>query len=118
MEIHKEFGFESAHRLPNLPPEHKCSRMHGHSFRARVHVTGEPDPTLGWVMDFADIKAACEPVREQLDHRVLNEVAGLENPTSEVIARWIWDRLVGELPGLSAVEVSETCTSGCTYRGN
>ncbi len=118
MEIHKEFGFESAHRLPNLPPEHKCSRMHGHSFRARVHVAGEPDPVTGWVMDFAEIKRICEPIRDQLDHRVLNEVAGLENPTSELIARWIWDRLSGELPGLSAVEVAETCTSGCIYRGD
>lgn len=117
MEIYKEFGFESAHRLPNLPPEHKCSRLHGHSFRARIHVQGEPDPITGWVMDFAEIAANCEPVRLELDHRLLNDVPGLENPTSEVLARWIWNRLAPNLAGLCLVEVSETCTSGCLYRG-
>lgn len=118
MEIYKEFGFESAHRLPNLPPEHKCSRLHGHSFRARIHVRGEPDPTTGWVMDFAEIAGHCEPVRRELDHRLLNDIPGLENPTSEVLARWIWNRLAGDLAGLCLVEVSETCTSGCLYRGD
>ena len=115
MEIYKEFGFESAHRLPNLPENHKCSRMHGHSFRARVFVGGEVGEESGWVMDFADISAVCDPVRDELDHRVLNEIEGLENPTSEVLARWIFRRLRGDLEGLSAVEVSETCSSGCRY---
>ena len=117
MEIYKEFGFESAHRLPNLPEDHKCSRLHGHSFRVRVHVEGELGAETGWVMDFADIAAACAPVRDALDHRYLNEIEGLENPTSEVLARWIWERLEPLLAGLSMVEVRETCTSGCRYRG-
>jgi 6-pyruvoyltetrahydropterin/6-carboxytetrahydropterin synthase len=117
MEIWKEFTFEAAHRLPNVPPEHKCARLHGHSFRCRVHVTGGVDPKLGWVVDFAEIKTAFEPLHRVLDHNFLNEVEGLSNPTSENLARWIWRKLHATLPGLSLVVVSETCTSGCMYRG-
>lgn len=116
MEIFKEFRFEAAHRLPNVAPEHRCYRMHGHSYRVVVHVQGPLDPKLGWVIDFADIQTAFEPLRVQLDHQVLNEVDGLANPTSEILARWIWERLTG-LQGLSAVVVWETSTSGCVYRG-
>ena len=112
-----EFGFESAHRLPHVPEGHKCARLHGHSFRVEIHVRGALDPDAGWVMDFADVRAAVEPVRVELDHRYLNELPGLENPTSEVLATWIWDRLVGPLPSLSRVTVRETCTSGVTYEG-
>lgn len=116
MEIFKEFTFEAAHLLPYVPAGHKCGRLHGHSYRVEVNVVGTVDPQAGWVMDFADVKAAFAPLYDQLDHRYLNEVAGLENPTSENVARWIWDCLVGVLP-LSAVTVRETCTSGCVYRG-
>ena len=112
-----EFGFESAHALPNVPPGHKCRRMHGHSFRAEVRVSGEVDPKLGWFVDYAVVKEAVEPVREQLDHRTLNDVAGLENPTSELLAKWIWDRVKPKLPGLTCVTVRETCTNRCEYRG-
>jgi 6-pyruvoyltetrahydropterin/6-carboxytetrahydropterin synthase len=115
--IFTELAFESAHRLPNVPADHKCARLHGHSFRAEIHVTGPLDPTLGWVMDFADVRAAAEPLRLALDHRYLNEIEGLENPTSEVIAAWIWDRLAPALPGLARVVVRETCTSGASYDG-
>jgi 6-pyruvoyltetrahydropterin/6-carboxytetrahydropterin synthase len=118
VEIFKEFGFEAAHRLPNVPADHKCARLHGHSFRVEVHVRGPVDPELGWVIDFADIKAAFRPVHEALDHRYLNEVGGLENPTSENLARWIWRRLRPSLPGLAKVVVRETCTSGCGYLGD
>jgi 6-pyruvoyltetrahydropterin/6-carboxytetrahydropterin synthase len=117
MEIYKEFGFEAAHRLPNVPEGHKCARLHGHSFRVMVHVEGEPGTDTGWVMDFAELSDAFAPLHEQLDHRYLNEVEGLENPTSELLAQWIWDRLVGVLPGLSQVVVRETCTAGAIYRG-
>ena len=116
MEIFKEFTFEAAHRLPNVPADHKCARLHGHSFQVRVTVGGDVDPALGWVMDFAQIKAACREVHDELDHRYLNEISGLDNPTSEVIAIWIWKRLAGRLP-LTAVQVRETCTTGCVYRG-
>ncbi|GLW05873.1 6-carboxy-5,6,7,8-tetrahydropterin synthase [Microtetraspora sp. NBRC 13810] len=116
IEIFREFTFEAAHRLPNVPAGHKCARLHGHSFRVEVHVAGTVDPVAGWVMDFADLKAAFQPLYDQLDHHYLNEVDGLDNPTSENLARWIWDRLAGKLP-LSAVQVRETCTSGCVYRG-
>jgi 6-pyruvoyltetrahydropterin/6-carboxytetrahydropterin synthase len=117
MEIWKEFGFEAAHLLPNVPDGHKCKRLHGHSYRVRIVVEGEVDPKLGWVIDFADIATAFEPIRKQLDHYYLNEIEGLENPTSEELARWIWKRIEGALPMLSRVEVSETCTSACVYRG-
>jgi 6-pyruvoyltetrahydropterin/6-carboxytetrahydropterin synthase len=117
MEIFKEFGFEAAHRLPHVPEGHKCARLHGHSFRVEVHVRGEVDPELGWVMDFAEIKDACEPIIDRLDHYYLNEIEGLENPTSEVIARWIWARVKPVLPSLDRIVVRETCTSGCAYAG-
>lgn len=117
MEIFKEFTFEAAHRLPNVPEGHKCARLHGHSFRVRVWVSGEVDGRLGWVMDFADVKAAAKPVIALLDHYYLNEIEGLENPTSENVARWIWARLKPALAGLSRVEVQETCTAGCSYTG-
>jgi 6-pyruvoyltetrahydropterin/6-carboxytetrahydropterin synthase len=116
-EIFREFSFEAAHRLPNLPPEHKCTRLHGHSYRVVVTVRGDVDPELGWVMDFGDIKKAWEPLDALLDHHYLNEVPGLENPTSENLAAWIWEILSPTLPGLVSVGVRETCTSGCTYRG-
>jgi len=117
MEIFKEFTFEAAHRLPNVSAGHKCARLHGHSFRVEIHVTGALEPHLGWVLDFGDIKEAFKPLHDQLDHHYLNDVAGLENPTSEVLARWIWQRMRGAVPGLSMVLVRETCTSGCVYRG-
>ena len=117
MDIYKEFTFEAAHRLPNVPAGHKCARLHGHSFTVRLTVRGPLDPSLGWVMDFGDLKAAFRPVYDELDHNYLNDLPGLENPTSEVLARWIWQRLVGRLPQLAAVEIRETCTSGCVYRG-
>jgi 6-pyruvoyltetrahydropterin/6-carboxytetrahydropterin synthase len=116
MEIFKEFTFEAAHRLPNVPIGHKCARLHGHSYRVEIHVAGEVGEHSGWVMDFQDVKDAFAPLYEQLDHRYLNEVEGLENPTSEVLARWIWERLADALT-LSQVLVRETCTSGCVYRG-
>ncbi|GLC23612.1 6-carboxytetrahydropterin synthase QueD [Roseisolibacter agri] len=117
MEIWREFTFEAAHRLPHVPDGHKCARLHGHSFRVELHVRGPLDPTLGWVMDFADLKAAWKPLDDALDHRYLNEIPGLENPTSEVLARWLWARLAPVVPGLSEIVVRETCTSGCRYRG-
>jgi 6-pyruvoyltetrahydropterin/6-carboxytetrahydropterin synthase len=117
MEIYKEFSIEAAHWLPNVPEGHKCRRMHGHSFRIEVWVEGAVDEHLGWVMDFAEIKQAFNGIEEALDHRCLNEIEGLENPTSENLARWIWARLRPLLPGLSRVVVRETCTSGCSYTG-
>ena len=117
MEIYKEFHFEAAHRLPNVPEGHKCARLHGHSFQVRLVVEGDPPEPAGWVMDFAELKARFKPIYEQLDHHYLNDIPGLENPTSENIARWIWDRLKPSLPLLSQVEIRETCTSGCIYRG-
>ena len=117
MEIYRDFRIEAAHRLTGVPPEHKCARLHGHSFRIRISVEGSVDEKSGWVMDFARLKECFTPLFEQLDHRYLNEVPGLENPTSENLARWIWERLKPSLPDLSKVEVQETCTSGCIYRG-
>ena len=117
MRIYKQFQIEAAHLLPNLPPEHKCRRLHGHSFTIGVHVAGTLDVKLGWVMDFADISKVVQPVLDRIDHRYLNDIAGLENPTSENLARWIWSELKGVLPNLVAVHVNETCNSGCIYEG-
>ena len=117
-EIFKEFGFEAAHQLRNLPAEHKCARLHGHSFKVEVHVRGPIDDHTGWVIDFADITAAWEPIGALLDHRYLNEIPGLEtSPTSENLAIWIWEQIAPTLPLLSKIVVRETCTSGCTYSG-
>lgn len=118
MEIFKEFGFEAAHRLPNVPAGHKCARLHGHSFRVQVHVRGPLDAKLGWVMDYGDIKTLVKPVIRELDHYYLNEIPGLENPTSENIARWMWQRLQDTLPGLCRIVIKETCSSGCVYEGD
>lgn len=117
MEIFKVFTIEAAHHLPNVPAGHKCGRIHGHSFQIEVHVQGPLDPKFGWVIDFADIKEAFKMVEEQLDHRYLNEVQGLENPTSENVARWVWQKVHPSLPCLNKVVVRETCTSGCIYTG-
>jgi 6-pyruvoyltetrahydropterin/6-carboxytetrahydropterin synthase len=117
VEIFKEFTFEAAHRLPHVPDGHKCSRLHGHSYRVTVHVGGPVDSHLGWVRDFDDLTRAMRPVLDRLDHYYLNDIEGLDNPTSEVLARWIWDWLKASLPGLSQVVVRETCTAGCVYRG-
>ena len=117
MEIFKIFNIEAAHRLPHVPPGHKCERVHGHSFRVEIHVAGPVAEREGWVMDFADLTKAFQPLFEQLDHRYLNDIPGLENPTSEYLAQWIWARLKPGLPALSKVVVRETCTAGCEYRG-
>ncbi len=117
MEIYKEFTLEAAHRLPRVPEGHKCGRLHGHSFRVAVYVAGPLDER-GWVMDYATIGAAFEPLHEVLDHNCLNEVPGLENPTTEELARWIWARLRPRLPQLSKLVLNETCTSGCVYTGD
>jgi 6-pyruvoyltetrahydropterin/6-carboxytetrahydropterin synthase len=117
MEIFKEFSIEAAHHLPNVPVGHKCARLHGHSFQVRIAVAGPVGEASGWVLDFADIKSAFEPLYQQLDHHYLNEIDGLDNPTSENLARWIWERLKPRLPLLSSIQIRETCTSGCIYQG-
>lgn len=117
MDVFKEFTFEAAHKLPNVPEGHKCGRLHGHSFYASVHVSGPTGKETGWVQDFADIKEAFKPLFQVLDHNYLNEIDGLENPTSENIAKWIWRGVRSRLPLLSKVVVKETCTCGCVYRG-
>lgn len=117
VELVKDFRFEAAHYLPNLPDAHKCRRTHGHSFRGEIAVRGPVDPEIGWVIDFADLKRAIQPVVDRLDHYLLNEVEGLPNPTSELLAVWIWEKLAPQLPGLVRVTIEETCTSRCHYYG-
>ena len=117
MNVFKEFTFEAAHRLPNVPADHKCARLHGHSFRVAIHVEGEVGADTGWVLDFAEIERAFAPLHDQLDHRYLNEIEGLDNPTSEQVAMWVWERLEIVLPTLDKVVVRETCTAGVEFRG-
>ncbi len=115
--LSKSFRFEAAHSLPSFPEGHKCRRLHGHSFTVEVVVEGDVDSAKGYLIDYGDVKAATEPIRERLDHYHLNEIEGLENPTAEMLAAWIWERLKPKLPMLSEVIVHETCTSKCHYRG-
>ena len=118
VELSQRYRFEAAHRLPRLPADHKCHRLHGHSFEVEVSVTGTIDEQAGWLMDFAEISAIVEPLlMNELDHRTLNDVAGLENATSEMLCLWLWRRLKPELPQLAAITVHETCTARCTFRG-
>jgi len=117
MKIYKDITFEAAHLLPNLPDGHKCRRLHGHSFNIRITVDGPMDEDTGWVMDYAEIKRAFAPIYNQLDHHYLNEIEGLENPTSENIVKWVWHQLSPRLEILNEVELKETCTTGCIYRG-
>lgn len=112
-----EFRFEAAHRLPKVPTGHKCARLHGHSFKIELTIEGPVNPDTGWFIDFGDLFDAWKPLGDQLDHFYLNDVPGLENPTSEVLSKWIWDRLIGPIPSLAAVTVHETCESRCEYRG-
>lgn len=116
-ELRRRYEFEAAHRLPHVPEGHKCARLHGHSYRITVLVAGEVDEKLGWLMDFAAIDEHVSPVIGRLDHQLLNEIEGLENPTSEYLARWIWDRVKPTLPLLEELTVSETQDSSCTYKG-
>ena len=117
MRIFKEFQIEAAHKLPNVAEDHKCRRLHGHSYTIAIHIEGQPDESSGWIMDFADISAAFQPVFDELDHRYLNDIDGLDNPTSENLAKWIWGRLKPSLTELVSVQIRETCTSGCIYEG-
>lgn len=117
IELAKDFRFEAAHYLPNVPEGHKCRRMHGHSFRGEVAVRGQVDATTGWLIDFADLKRSVDPIVARLDHYLLNEVEGLENPTAERVAVWIWEHLAPKLPQLHRVTIEETCTSRCHYFG-
>ncbi len=117
IELRKSFKVDAAHYLPNVPRSHKCRQLHGHCFTVEVAVAGEPDPKHGWVMDYGEITAAVQPLLEQLDHKVLNEVAGLENPTSENIAVWLWKKLKPKLPMLVEVIVAESPTAQAIYRG-
>ena len=112
-----EFRFEAAHKLPRVPEGHKCARLHGHSFKVEVAVAGPVDPKTGWLIDFGALHDLWAPIQERLDHRYLNEIPGLENPTSEVLARWIWDALAPGLPTLAQVTLFETCDARCEYAG-
>ncbi|WP_150138570.1 6-carboxytetrahydropterin synthase QueD [Candidatus Enterovibrio escicola] len=116
-ELFKEFMFEAAHLLPHVPKGHKCGRLHGHSFFVRIYIAGDVIPYTGWIIDFSEIKEAFKPLLDRLDHYYLNDISGLENPTSEVLAKWIWDELKPKLPCLSKVMIRETCTAGCIYTG-
>ncbi len=118
VELSHKFSFDSAHSLPNVPEDHKCRRLHGHTFHVEVRVSGPVGETSGWVMDYGQMKEVVRPVIAELDHRHLNEIEGLENPTSEHIAIWIWNRIAAGLPGLTAVCIHETCNTACTYRGS
>lgn len=118
MEIFKQFTFDSAHFLPNVPPDHKCREIHGHTYRLVVYIEGDMDKNVGWVMDFAVVKKVIDPIIKRIDHHLLNNIEGLENPTCEMIAVWLWDRIKPEIPWLKRIELHETPTSGVVYAGS
>jgi 6-pyruvoyltetrahydropterin/6-carboxytetrahydropterin synthase len=115
--LRKSFSFEAAHRLPYVPESHKCARLHGHSFQVEVFVRGEIESEIGWVIDYGEITAQVNPWIEKLDHYYLNEIPGLENPTSEILCAWLWEGIAPELPGLYCISIAETCTVRCDYYG-
>jgi 6-pyruvoyltetrahydropterin/6-carboxytetrahydropterin synthase len=113
----KEYRFEAAHRLPNVPVGHKCARLHGHSFKLELTIEGPVDERTGWFIDYGEIDGLWQPLHDLLDHHYMNEIPGLENPTSEFLARWVWQRLKPSLPALTRVTVFETCDARCEYEG-
>jgi 6-pyruvoyltetrahydropterin/6-carboxytetrahydropterin synthase len=117
MTIYKIFRFDAAHYLPNVPADHKCGGMHGHTYTLKVSVSGKPSIYTGWIMDFSELKGIVEPWVNLLDHHVLNDIEGLENPTAEILCLWLWKNLKPELPGLSCIEINETPDSGVVYEG-
>jgi len=114
----REYRFEAAHRLPHVPPGHKCARLHGHSFKFEIEVRGPVDPRTGWLVDYGVLDEIVRPLLDRLDHHYLNEIEGLDNPTSEVLAAWLWERLRGPIPQLQAVILYETVDARCIYRGD
>lgn len=118
MEIYKEFAFDSAHFLPNVPDGHKCKEIHGHTYHLRVYISGKPDAELGWIIDFKELKDTITPLIDKVDHKLINNIPGLENPTAENITIWFWDNLKPLLPGLSRIELKETPTTGVIYSGS
>jgi 6-pyruvoyltetrahydropterin/6-carboxytetrahydropterin synthase len=117
IELVRSFTFQAAHFLPNVPEEHKCRQMHGHAYRVEVSLRGPVNPETGWLVDFGDIAKILDPIRTELDHTILNEITGLENPTAEILSAWIWTRVVPGLSQLNRVSVFESENSGCHYYG-
>jgi 6-pyruvoyltetrahydropterin/6-carboxytetrahydropterin synthase len=117
VELSRKFSFSAAHFLPSVPEQHKCHRLHGHSYEIEVALRGEVDPDTGWLMDYGAIDEQVEPIIAELDHRTLNDIPGLENATSETLCGWLWGRLGDRLPGLYRVSVAETCAAACHYYG-
>ncbi|GAB3914686.1 6-carboxytetrahydropterin synthase QueD [Mucilaginibacter boryungensis] len=117
MTIYKQFTFDAAHFLPDVPEGHRCRQVHGHTYYLTIYVTGTVSTEEGWVIDFKDLKAVVKPLVDQLDHTMLNKIEGLQNPTAENVARWFWQGIQSEIPGLSRIELKETPTSGVIYEG-
>ncbi len=117
MQIFRKFSFDSAHFLPNVPEGHKCRNIHGHTYKMIVFIEDDLDPKLNWVMDFAAINQAIDPIIKSIDHKLMNDIPGLENPTCEQIAIWLWNQIKEKIPQLVKIELNETPTSGVIYAG-
>jgi len=118
MDVCKTFSIEAARSLPHLPENHPCSKIHGHSFKITLMVSGPVDKDTGFVMDFGELETLFEPLRKQIDHSYLNDIEGLENPSSENLCKWIWKKLILSLPRLSQIEIRETDSTNCIYKGD
>jgi 6-pyruvoyltetrahydropterin/6-carboxytetrahydropterin synthase len=116
IEISQEFGFDAAHYLGNGAPENR--RLHGHSFYAEVVLRGEPNPATGFLRDFGEVNAALATIRDELDHRLLNEIEGLGVPTLENLARYIYARAKAALPEVARVKLRRpSYGQTCVYEG-
>lgn len=116
-ELKQHFQIESARFLPKLPKTHPCSQVHGHSFKIVLTLLGDLNPEIGWVMDYHEITKIMTPLLAQLDHKLLNEVPGLENPTSELLAKWLFEKVGAQIPLLKQVSIMETPSTECSYPG-
>jgi 6-pyruvoyltetrahydropterin/6-carboxytetrahydropterin synthase len=117
MIIYKKITFDSAHFLPHVPIRNKCKNVHGHTYTLTIFIEGAPPAHEGWVIDYGDLKKIITLVIDQVDHHLLNDLPGLENPTSEILAIWLWNKIRLLLPALKRIELSETATSGVIYEG-
>jgi len=117
MQIFKQFTFDSAHFLPYVPDGHKCKEIHGHTYYMTVYIEGNLDKKLDWIMDFTEIKGVIKPIIESIDHKLLNNLSGLENPTCEVLVMWLWNKIKPKIPLLTKIILNETPTSGTVYEG-
>ena len=118
MQVFRQFRFHAARHLPNLEDSHICKKIHGHTFNLTVYIKGNINNQTGFIIDFFDIdKIVTKNIIKSIDHKLLNDIADLENPTSEILCKWIWDKLKTKISGLNKIILSEDHGTGIIYSG-